>query len=68
MDGTWLIGRRDAQEERNQMHLAAIREARIATEHHKGLAATTRPAAPARRVALASAGTASTVDLCASCA
>jgi hypothetical protein len=68
MDTAWLIGRRDAQEERILMHLTAIREARIATEYRQGLARAARPAVPARRVALAAAGTGSSVDLCASCA
>ncbi|OGO55089.1 MAG: hypothetical protein A2V84_04115 [Chloroflexi bacterium RBG_16_70_13] len=69
----WLIGRRDAQGERDQMHLAAIREARIATEHRRAMAEAGTTAAPARRVALATAGTESSVDLgsrvdlCASC-
>jgi hypothetical protein len=68
MYGTWLIGRRDAQEERNLMHLVAIREARIATEYRQNLARADRPVAPARRVALAAAGKGSSVDLCGSCA
>ena len=68
MDTAWLIGRRDAQEERNLMHLVAIREARIETEYRQGLARADRSLAPARRVALAAAGTGSSVDLCASCA
>ena len=68
MDTPWLIGRRDAQEERYQLHVAAIREARAATKDGQGLAGAARAAAPARRLALASAGTGSTVDLCASSA
>jgi hypothetical protein len=68
MYGTWLIGRHDAQDERNQMHLAAIREARIATEYRQNLAEAPGPASPAQRGALATAGTGSSIDLCGSCA
>ena len=68
MHGTWLIGRHDAQDERNQMHLAAIREARIATEYREGLAQASVPARADRRLALATAGTGSSVELCGSCA
>jgi hypothetical protein len=67
-DVAWLVGRRDAQDERNLTHLATIREARIATEYRQRVAQADRSAAPARRVALAAAGTGSSVDLCASCA
>jgi hypothetical protein len=68
MDTAWLIGRRDTQEERNLMHLVAIREARITTEYRDAKAQAARPAVPARRVPLAAAATGSSVDLCASCA
>lgn len=68
MDTAWLIGRRDAQDERNLMHLAAIREARLTTERRGGLAGTVRTAISSRRQTLATAGTGSSVDLCASCA
>ena len=64
----WLIGRHDVQEERNQTHLAALREARLATEYRSGLAEMVRTAISSRRPALAAAGTGSSVDLCASCA
>ena len=64
----WLIGRHDVQEERNQVHLAAIREAKLTTEHRSGLANTVRAAISSRRAAMATAGTGPNVDLCASCA
>ena len=68
MDAAWFIGRRDAQDERNLMHLAAIREARLTTERRSGLGSTVRTATSSRRQTLAAAGTGSSVDLCASCA
>jgi hypothetical protein len=68
MDTAWLIGRRDAQDERNLMHLVAIREARLTTERRSGLASTVRTAISSRRQTLAAAGTGSSVDLCGSCA
>ena len=68
MDTARLIGRHDAQEERNLMHLVAIREARLTTERRGGLASTVRTAISSRRQALAAAGAGSSVDLCASCA
>ena len=68
MDTAWLIGRRDAQDERNMAHLVAIREARLTIERRGGLASTVRTAISSRRQALAAAGTGSSVDLCASCA
>jgi len=64
----WLIGRHDVQEERNQMHLAALREARFASEYRNGFAETTRPVDAARRTTMAAAGRGSSLDLCASCA
>jgi hypothetical protein len=64
----WLIGRHDVREERNQMHLAALREARLTTEHRSGLAQIVRTAIASRRTALAAAGTGPNADLCASCA
>ena len=68
MDTARLIGRRDAQEERNLMHLVAIREARLTTERRGGLASTVRTAISSRRATLAAAGPGSGVELCASCA
>src|SRR3989304_9144201 len=59
MDTAWLIGRRDAHEERNLMHLVAIREARLTTERRGGPASTVRTAISSRRQALAAAGTGS---------
>ncbi|MCI0581281.1 MAG: hypothetical protein L0227_00055 [Chloroflexi bacterium] len=67
-DDTWFIGANDAQEERNRMHLEAIREARIATEYREATAQAARLAGPRRRFALATAGSGSSIDLCASCA
>jgi len=64
----WLIGRHDVQEERNQMHLAALREARLTTEYRGGLFQMARTAISSRRPTLAAAGTGSSVELCASCA
>lgn len=64
---TWLIGRRDPQEQRNRMHLVALNEARIATEYRQAVAATAAPAGSARRLAIAT-GTGSNVDLAACCA
>ncbi|HEX4898804.1 MAG TPA: hypothetical protein VFV53_10640 [Candidatus Limnocylindrales bacterium] len=64
----FLIGRHDAQEERNQMHLTALREAKLATEYRSGLASMVRTAISSRRPALAAAGKGSAVELCASCA
>lgn len=64
----WLIGQHDAQEERNQMHLAALREAKLTTEYRSGLAGMVRAAISSRRPTLAAAGTGSSVDLCTSCA
>jgi hypothetical protein len=67
-DNTWFIGHNDAQEERNRMHLEAIREARITTEYRESMAKAAERRPASRRVALAAAGPASSVELCASCA
>lgn len=67
MDTPWLIGRHDAQEERNQMHLTAIREARITTEYRAAMAEA-GAVAPGRRGSLATGGRRSTADLATNCA
>jgi hypothetical protein len=64
---TWLIGRQDPQEQRNRMHLVALNEAKLATEHRLSQAETAAPAGPVRRIALATA-TGSNTDLAACCA
>jgi len=64
----WLIGQHDVQEERNQMHLAALREARLTTEYRSGLVQMARAAISSRRASLGAAGTGSSVELCATCA
>jgi len=33
--GAWLIGRENPEEDRNRMHLVALHEARIATDHRR---------------------------------
>lgn len=67
-DNTWFIGGNDAQEERDRMHLSAIREARITAEYRESMAKAAQPRPASRRVALLAAGTATSVELCASCA
>jgi hypothetical protein len=64
----FLIGRHDANDERNRMHLVALREAKIATEYRESVAETSASAGPAGRAAMAAAGTGSNVDLAACCA
>jgi hypothetical protein len=64
----WLIGQHDVQAERNQLHLAALREAKITTDDRGGLVRMARTAISSRRARLAAAGTGSTVEFCASCA
>jgi len=64
----FLIGRRNVAEERNRMHLVALHEAKIATEHRESVAQSARAAVPAGRSAMAAAGMGSNVDLAACCA
>ncbi len=66
-----LIGREDPAEVRNREHLIALREARIATDHHQNLAHDIELAASQRGASLriaARTGSGTTVDLAACCA
>jgi hypothetical protein len=63
-----LIGRHDPAQERNLMHLVALREAKLATEYRESLIETAGAAASVRRPSIRAAATGSSVDLAACCA
>ncbi|HEX9551073.1 MAG TPA: hypothetical protein VF971_08260 [Candidatus Limnocylindrales bacterium] len=67
LDPTWPVGGVDPRDDRNRMHLVAIREARLDAEQQPARHATVA-VAPNRRIALAPAGATSNIDLCAACA
>ena len=66
-----LVRQEDPAEARNRMHLIALREARMATDHHQNRAHDFELAASQRRANLRLAsptGSGTTVDLAACCA
>jgi len=64
----WMIGPPNPAEERNRMHLVALREAKFATDNRHGRPGSALSPAARRRIALAGVGTETSADLAACCA